>query len=376
MDRTYLVNLVLASRNENRDDHVHVESAEKVVDAYIKDHPVKGIDETTPVHEDEPDEPSTPEPTPETPSEPSEPEEPKTPADPETPAPEQPEEPEHEDSTGTIDMYNPTDQVDRYVEQFPKLKILADTPNFKWFTGGKNVWADTKDLVTKANGQRVGIVLYAIPGRDNGNYSAGGLESKEAYYNYLGAMADAIGEAPVDIVVEPDALGLSTNLDSDSKKQDRYDMLASAISTLKAKPNVRVYLDASMWHAPDQQWQLLQKIWNFDLVDGTSLNTSGFKIQGDVDKYAVELKKHTNKPSVSDTSRNGVGEWDAPEGTQDPWCNPPGRKIGDFPRFIPDGDAVVAHYWVKAPGESDGTARGGNVPAGEFMPEYAVGLVS
>ncbi len=271
-----------------------------------------------------------------------------------------------------VDMYNPLDQVDRYLGEYPQLKLLANTPNFKWFNGGKNVWADMKDLVTKANGKRVGIVLYAVPGRDNGNYSAGGLESKDAYYAYCGAMADAIGTAPVDIAVEPDALGLSTELPNEQTKQDRYDMLSGAIKALKSKPNVRVFLDASMWHSIDRQKELLDKIYDFRLADGTALNTSGYKDKATCDKYAAELMLKTSKPSIIDSSRNGNGEWQTSEA--DPWCNPPGRKLGVLPTLDTGNKAILAYYWVKTPGESDGSCRGWG-SAGTFEPKLALELI-
>ncbi|MYR13850.1 endoglucanase, partial [Streptomyces sp. SID724] len=44
---------------------------------------------------------------------------------------------------------------------------------------------------------------------------------------------------------------------------------------------------------------------------------------------------------------------------------PPTTDTGD--------DRLDAYLWIKRPGDSDGTCRGGP-PAGDWWPEYALGL--
>ncbi|RKN54957.1 endoglucanase, partial [Streptomyces klenkii] len=73
---------------------------------------------------------------------------------------------------------------------------------------------------------------------------------------------------------------------------------------------------------------------------------------------------------VIDTSRNGNGPY---EGTDEPWCNPPGRALGDAPTAGTGDPLVDAYLWIKRPGESDGECRGGP-PAGQWWPEYALAL--
>jgi len=60
-----------------------------------------------------------------------------------------------------------------------------------------------------------------------------------------------------------------------------------------------------------------------------------------------------------DTSRNGVGPWQAtPEqialGDVQDWCNPPARGLGKRPTLDTGNALVDAYLWIKIPGESDG----------------------
>ena len=73
---------------------------------------------------------------------------------------------------------------------------------------------------------------------------------------------------------------------------------------------------------------------------------------------------------VVDTGRNGDGPY---TGGADAWCNPPGRGLGAPPTTDTGVAGVDAHLWVKRPGESHGTCRGGP-PAGGSRPQYALDL--
>jgi endoglucanase len=72
------------------------------------------------------------------------------------------------------------------------------------------------------------------------------------------------------------------------------------------------------------------------------------------------------KHFVIDTSRNGLG-------SNGEWCNPPGRALGDRPTASTGDAAADAYFWIKRPGESDGTCNGGP-SAGTWWPDYALGL--
>jgi len=84
-----------------------------------------------------------------------------------------------------------------------------------------------------------------------------------------------------------------------------------------------------------------------------SLNTDGVD-----SRYALILGDVVPTTHfVIDTSRNGLGPWDAPDGVysdaQD-WCNPPARGIGALPTTETGNPLIDAYLWIKVPGESDG----------------------
>jgi len=267
---------------------------------------------------------------------------------------------------------NPEAQILKYVQHHPQLKAIADQPCGIWLgEWSGDVWSTVRGHVTQAGDTLPVFILYNIPGRDNGNYSAGGLKSPDEYYAWVGKIADAIGNSQAIVVIEPDAVGLSREIPQD-KKTERLSMVHGAVKALKAKSNVQVFIDASMWVPVDENVQLLKQA-GLDMADGFSENVSGFKALVTCLSYGNELAQKTGKKFVIDTSRNGNGPWETHEA--DAWCNPPGRKIGKVPTFETDSPRCYAYLWLKAAGESDGTCRGGP-RAGEFWVEYAVGLVT
>ncbi|WP_307841600.1 glycoside hydrolase family 6 protein [Streptomyces endocoffeicus] len=52
------------------------------------------------------------------------------------------------------------------------------------------------------------LALYNIPGRDCGSYSSGGADGLAAYQAWIDAVAEAIGDRKVLIILEPDSLAL------------------------------------------------------------------------------------------------------------------------------------------------------------------------
>jgi endoglucanase len=104
---------------------------------------------------------------------------------------------------------------------------------------------------------------------------------------------------------------------------------------------------------------------------------------------AVRVPSRKLTHFVIDTSRNGQGPWEPPDGLYpDPqnWCNPPGRGLGPRPTTRTGDPLVHAFLWIKRPGESDGASTRGtpgpedpvyggvDPPAGDWWPEYALGL--
>lgn len=156
------------------------------------------------------------------------------------------------------------------------------SPRAVWLTGGTpaEVAATAADTMQQAHAQDAVpvFVVYNIPGRDCGSYSAGGAQTTAAYEAWIDAIAGAIGEHKVVVVVEPDALA---NLPSDcgydptqvnipQATADRYTQINYAVTKLETGPRTLVYLDAgnSDWHAVGDM--------ALRLVTGGLMNAQGF----------------------------------------------------------------------------------------------------
>lgn len=125
--------------------------------------------------------------------------------------------------------------------------------------------------------------------------------------------------------------------------------------------------------------------WSDD-ADDPALNTSGINA-----RYADLVGDTVPRARfVVDTSRNGQGPWQAPEGVYsdaEEWCNPPGRGLGARPTTDTGDELVDAFLWIKIPGESDGRCLRGTAgpedpergivdpPAGGWFPEQARELI-
>jgi len=225
------------------------------------------------------------------------------------------------------------------------------------------------DAAASAQGSVPVYVLYNIPQRDCGSFSAGGSNNPAGYQAWISQIASAIGSAPAAVVLEPDALAQIGCL-SNSDQNTRLSLLADAVSKLKADKNTAVYIDAghSGWIDADTMAARL-KAAGVSQSDGFSLNVSNFQTTSDNASYGTMISgKVGGKHFVIDTSRNGNGSDGA-------WCNPSGRALGQKPTTTTGQSLIDSYLWVKAPGESDGTCSGGP-SAGTWWADYALGLAS
>lgn len=212
-------------------------------------------------------------------------------------------------------------------------------------------------------------MLYNIPIRDCGSYSAGGANNPDGYKTWINTIASAIGSNSAVVILEPDALPQSNCLNS-TDLATRMSLLNYAVTTLRANPNTIVYLDAghSGWKSVDEIANLLTQA-GIGKANGFALNTSNFSATSNEVSYGTQISaKVGNKHFVVDTSRNG-------NGSNGEWCNPSGRALGEKPTTSTGNSLVDAYLWVKAPGESDGQCNGGP-SAGTWWQEYAKGLAT
>ncbi|MEV0739903.1 glycoside hydrolase family 6 protein [Streptomyces sp. NPDC050549] len=250
---------------------------------------------------------------------------------------------------------------------------IAARPEAEWLNGpdpGPVVRART---TAAARAGRVAVlVAYYIPNRDCGQYSLGGAPTAAAYRTWIDEFATALGDRGAYVIVEPDAVAQVVAGCTRVVAADRYALLALAVDRLKRQPHTHVYLDAGNSGWIPEAWRLVDALKASGVAgaDGVALNVSNFQTNKSSSAYGDQLSKDlAGKHYVIDTSRNGNGPYSGP----DAWCNPPGRALGTPPTTRTDNPLLDAYLWIKRPGESDGTCRGGPA-AGRWWPSYALEL--
>ncbi|MFF8384633.1 glycoside hydrolase family 6 protein [Streptomyces kanasensis] len=257
------------------------------------------------------------------------------------------------------------------------MRRIADRPAAVWPAGDDPV-PDITGAVRGAarDGRTVVLVAYDIPQRDCGRYSAGGAPDADAYRAWIDAFAGAVGDAPAVVVLEPDAVPHLVDGCAGGSAEERYRLLSEAVDRLKRQPRTKVYLDAGnpAWiKDPGKLVEPLRRA-GVERADGFALNVSNFRTDEAVVAYGTRLSGLLGGLHFTvDSSRNGLGPLPGAEGGEESWCNPPGRALGRPPTVRTGHRLVDAYLWIKRPGESDGTCRGGPA-AGTWWPEYALGL--
>lgn len=175
---------------------------------------------------------------------------------------------------------------------------METVPQAVWLTSGtpSQVSATVATTLRQANFERAVpvFVLYNIPGRDCGSYSAGGAQNTADYETWIDAVAEAIGSQKAVIVLEPDALA---NLPSDcgydptqvnipQATADRYTQINYAVTKLETGSQTLVYLDAgnSHWQAvPNMAARLAQA--GVQQAQGFFTNVSNYNLNSYETKY-------------------------------------------------------------------------------------------
>ncbi len=253
------------------------------------------------------------------------------------------------------------------------LEKIASQPTAQWvgeWSGDVETTVHNLGKATNANGTVPVIVAYNLPNRDCGQYSAGGVTSADLYRKWIHEFAKAAGPFRMIVVLEPDALGQLTTCLSPADQQVRLGLLKEAIDALSATAGISVYLDAghAKWiPAPEMAKRLVAA--GIANADGFSLNVSNYVTTDENIAYGRAISAATGgKHFIIDTSRNGNGPT-----TDAQWCNPEGRALGPAPTTNTGDPLADAFFWVKPPGESDGTCNGGP-KAGEFWTDVALGM--
>jgi endoglucanase len=248
---------------------------------------------------------------------------------------------------------------------------IANQPVAKWWGG----WAsDIRREVDQAvatitrSGALPVFVAYNIPARDCGSYSAGGAGGADAYRRWMQDFARGIAGRSAMVILEPDALAGMDCLKPPAQ-QERLTLLREAVETLKVQ-RASVYIDAgnARWKTPAQMAGRLQQA-GIASADGFALNVSNVQATELNVAYGEKLSALVGgKHFIIDTSRNGI-----PGSDPGDWCNPQGRALGRKPTTNTGHPLIDAFLWVKPPGDSDGTCKGGP-SAGKWWAEYALEL--
>lgn len=249
------------------------------------------------------------------------------------------------------------------------LMQIADRPVARWLGGWVNdVEKEVGNAVSTITGSGAipVFVAYNIPNRDCGSYSAGGANGGDAYRKWITAFAKGIRGRSSIVILEPDALPGMDCLNA-AGQQARLTLIREAVRTLKEN-GASVYVDAghSSWRSPEVMAARLKQV-DIEAADGFSLNVSNYLSNAANIAYGERLSRLVGgKHFLIDTSRNGAG-------STTEWCNPRGQALGIAPTTNTGHPLVDAYLWIKQPGESDGTCRGGP-QAGTWWTEIAVEL--
>jgi endoglucanase len=150
--------------------------------------------------------------------------------------------------------------------------------------------------------------VYAIPGKDCGGFSAGGLGSADEYRRWIREFSAGLGTSRAAVIVEPDALAQVDCL-SAADREVRYSLLRDAVEVLAARPQTVVYLDAgnSAWHSAEVMAERLRAS-GVSRARGFALNVAGYQTTAAEVAFGERVSTALGGSHfVVDTGRNGAG---------------------------------------------------------------------
>jgi endoglucanase len=266
-------------------------------------------------------------------------------------------------------------QADAWARSRPRdaalMRLIAEQPQVAWLGDWvRDIRSEVDQRVsaiTRAGALPV-FVVYNIPHRDCGQYSAGGARGGDDYRRWVIAFARGLNNRRAVVILEPDALPSLDCLPA-RFQDERYVLIREAVQTLEGA-GAAVYVDAgnANWRQPPVMAERLRRA-GIERAQGFSLNVSNFHGLSVNLAYGDRLSGLIGgKHYVVDTSRNGRGA-----AVERQWCNAPNQALGRAPTTQTGHALADAYLWVKTPGQSDGTCNGGP-RAGEWWADYALEL--
>jgi len=276
------------------------------------------------------------------------------------------------------DPNSPAAQIARAQQPNQVAATIAKVPQARWFTPDNpvsNIRAAVARYVDGATASSTlpVLVTYAIPGRDCGGYSAGGLRNATEYQAWIRELRAGIGTRPAVVIVEPDAVTSADCLTVPARTA-RYAMLANAVSQLGAGGTSMVYLDGghSRWLSVTELTSRLRAS-GIQNARGFTLNVSNFYTTAEQQTYGEQVSARLGgKTYIVDVSRNGRGPAAAAPLN---WCNPLNRGLGVLPTRQTTAAHNDANLWIKNPGQSDGTCERGDPYSGMWFQARAASML-
>jgi endoglucanase len=240
--------------------------------------------------------------------------------------------------------------VHRDLKDAALIAKMETIPRAVWLTGGSAADASKQvkqALVLAAVERAVPVfVVYDIPGRDCGGYSAGGAQTTADYDAYVDAVAAAVGQANAVVILEPDALANLpsdcgyTGVDTAALDTARYAQIGYAIDKLEsaATPSTSVYLDAgnSAWHGVGDMAPRLVKAGVLK-TQGFFSNVSNYRPTPQEVQYGTWISECIAFANNADEGGWRLGHYDWCPGQYQP-VGPGGSYVVDFSQATIDSN--------------------------------------
>ena len=266
---------------------------------------------------------------------------------------------------------------------------VAGTPRARWFGRWTRprMKKKVREYLNCVNALQPGAVplmtvMRAQAKRCSKHYGGGGRGEDSRTRKWYRQFADAVGDARVVILFEPDSLG-TLDCQKRSRRRARMKLLAYGVNVLSKLPNATVYLEggASDWEpAKRTAWQL--RSIGIRKVRGFMLNVTHYDWTINNIRHGLKISRMTGgKPFVISTAFNGRGpvhyrRWISRSRhvwrTMNVWCHPMKRGLGPAPTSDTSHSKVDAYLWIGRPGYSAGACNGGPTPVGTFWPARAL----
>jgi len=258
---------------------------------------------------------------------------------------------------------------------------IGATPISIWLSGNATDAENVERVTMAANASKTvpQFVLYAIPGRDCGGFSRGGVADIGTYEQWIDTISRGIGDREAIVILEPDAISFCDN--NAQTRALRTEAMTYAAQTLHDdNPGVYTYLHAGsgtldLDYARDALIDSgIRYMRGFAMNVASHGPTQTEEAYGDDLVAALSAAGYPDKRYVVDTSRNGVGRASNPGASYNS-CNNHGAALGARPTSDTDDRLADAYLWIKPPGESDGSGcHGPTSPepnAGAWFPQLA-----